>query len=195
MSLLFRKSYVKWSIFKVSDQNKHIWKLQIIESTESIDSISSTSVSTNTTLEHTDGQNLTSSHGKLILVMFPYILWSVPYAGPRFPQVHIFLPWVAWAVWGWGGGGSVFSPLGFRALRKACSGSPQSKVLAKGLESLWNRESLFFLPLLETKEIGGIRIFFFWKFTGYLYLSQDLTSHLHYLFLKLTLETQMRNSS
>jgi len=60
-----------------------------------INSPSYTSVSINTTLELIDDQNSTSSHGKLILVIFSYILWSVPYAGPRFPQACTFLPWIA----------------------------------------------------------------------------------------------------
>lgn len=46
--------------------------------------INSTSVTADTTLELMDCQNLTSSHGKLILKIFSCILWSVPYAGPSF---------------------------------------------------------------------------------------------------------------
>lgn len=48
--------------------------------------INSTSVSAHTTLEFMDCQNLTSSHGKLILKIFSYILWSIPCAGPSFHE-------------------------------------------------------------------------------------------------------------
>lgn len=52
--------------------------------------IDSTSVTADTTLELMDCQNLTSSHGKFILKIFSCILWSVPYAGPSFQGEHIW---------------------------------------------------------------------------------------------------------
>jgi hypothetical protein len=44
-----------------------------------------------------------------------------------------------------------FSELVLRVLRKVSSGSPQSKVLAKGLGTLRNRERFGFLLLVKRK--------------------------------------------
>lgn len=213
LSSLFRKSYLE--CFHSFRSNKHIWKLQMIRLHWVKQLISSPPpLRTQTQPWSSHVRNLTSSHEKLILVIFSCRQWSIPHAGHRFhactfcvwplrhgkgeqernlmESVHrlfvlgIFLPegqgsLLLWDLELWG---------------KPVQGLSKATTWLKVGELYEIEEGLFFLLLLGTKGNWRNWGIFLWKCTGYLYLYQDLTSHLHYFFLKLTFEeTHMRNSS